>query len=264
MHMLITGNSGFLGTHLVRALKSRSHRIIPFSRQSRKDILLQQNFTDIPAVDFVLHLASSTKDNIYKTNILGTINVLKFAKNRHIPIVFASSYTPNFPHNAYQLSKRIGELLCLWYSFRHKLSITVLRYTNLYGPGQRPPFIIPKMMNELRQKNTITIQSGLSRDFLHVQDAVSAILAVVKMFPHKFTVMTIGSGVSTQLSDVATQLTRLSHRKNTRIISQTPDPHLPKKTLAQINRAADVFGWRPKITLAEGLKQTYEHRHHHA
>lgn len=173
-HVIITGGSGFIGSHVVDAMLERAERVTVIDKQKpprqvkRKEATYRiLNIQDerISAVfqkakpDLVIHLAAHIDDRHSvidpvanaKDNVLGTLRVLEAARASGMPrVVFAStgilygnqsSYPAketDVPHPAtpYAVSKLTGERYLHFYHVVHGLSYAALRFGNVYGPRQ--------------------------------------------------------------------------------------------------------------------------------
>ena len=192
MNILLTGSDGFIGSHLFHQLKEE-HDVIGFDIKNGHDILNSELPKDI---DLVIHLAglSGVKDSLtrpteyWKTNVIGTQRLFEHYENTRI--IYASSSTAHEPwKNPYAMSKYSMEQLF------HTNSLG-LRFTTAYGPGARKDMLIPQILKG--RVNYINVNH--SRDFIHVNDLISAIETVMKIDLRG--VIDIGTGESNKLVDI--------------------------------------------------------------
>lgn len=208
MKYLVTGSSGFIGTHLTSALIADGHEVVPFDLQDQTgDIRNPEDFKDIKGLDGVYHLAAiaSVQETIkdpkgtYENNVLGTRNVFDFALGANLPVVYASSaavYGDNQnlplsedeapkPMSPYAEQKLQNESDANSYAQKGLKSFGV-RFFNIYGPGQDPtsPYsgVISIFHERLKTAQTISIYGDgeQSRDFVYVSDAVKALTYAMK------------------------------------------------------------------------------------
>ena len=192
MNILLTGSDGFIGSHLFYQLKEE-HDVIGFDIKNGHDILNSELPKDI---DLVIHLAglSGVKDSLnrptdyWKTNVIGTQRLFEHYENTRI--IYASSSKAHEPwKNPYAMSKYSMEQLF------HTNSLG-LRFTTAYGPGARKDMLIPQILKG--RVNYINVNH--SRDFIHVNDLISAIETVMKIDLRG--VIDIGTGESNKLVDI--------------------------------------------------------------
>ncbi|GAB3744487.1 NAD-dependent epimerase/dehydratase family protein [Amycolatopsis oliviviridis] len=142
----------------------------------------------------------------------------------------------------------------------------VLRVANFYGPGQRTSAgygVVGHWMEAALAGEPLRIlgHGGSRRDYIHIADVTSAMLAVLRRAPafradKRPVVLNIGSGESTSLNELHRQFeavvgrTLVSERDKARSFDR-------QDSWLDVRRAAEVLGWRPRITLADGLADTW-------
>ena len=163
--VLITGGSGFIGKNLFESLKRLNFEVLSIKGKDYTDLTDEKEIHKLPKFDIIIHLAafnyvpSSFENpiNCYKNNINSTLNILEKTKNDKSSLIFFSSYIYGRPKylpideehprealNPYTQSKIICEDLCISYNRDYKIPITIFRPFNIYGPFQKPIFLIPK------------------------------------------------------------------------------------------------------------------------
>lgn len=201
MKILITGNKGFIAKHLQRYLHDKGHEVIGF------DFLNQRRY---PNVDLVFHFAAMNgTDGFYErpfdveyNDIEITMEVLGHYANTDTKIVFASSselYNDAFsmglietpfheespvvfknirnPRWSYAIPKLVGETLLSNAQQQYGTNATVLRYFNVYGPGQTGHFI-PDFI-ERAKNDEFYILGNDKRSFLYIDDAIQITVDLV-------------------------------------------------------------------------------------
>ena len=193
MKILLTGSDGFIGKNLKKYLEVRNHTIIEIDRNSGNDLLTCDLKYD---VDWVIHLAgiAGVRDSLENPTEYWTQNVIAsqrvFDHFKDTKILYASSSTAYEPwRNPYAMSKYSMEQLF------HTNSLG-LRFTTAYGPGARQDMLIPQILKG--KVNYINVNH--SRDFIHVNDVISAIEKVMHIDLRG--VIDIGTGVSNKLVDI--------------------------------------------------------------
>lgn len=222
MKYLITGGAGFLGSHIAEALHKDNEVLIidNFSNGKEENIkglnvkVFRMNIEDdlkniLKGVDVVFHLAADIAVNasfadpikIFKSNILGTINLLGSIRKHNVSkIIFSSSsavygkaqYKPideNHPiscDSPYAISKYDGEQFLRVYGLNYGIKSVILRYFNLFGPRQSideeyggvVAVFIDRLLNN--QPLIIYGTGEQSRDFIYVKDVAEANLAAAR------------------------------------------------------------------------------------
>jgi UDP-glucose 4-epimerase len=253
---------------------------IKLVRGSIIDIELLQNiFKD---VDFVFHQAAipSVPRSIKNPrrsndiNINGTLNVLIAAKDNCVKkVVYASSSsvygdTPTLPKkedmnpcplSPYAVSKLAGEYYCQVFTNVYKLSTISIRYFNVYGPRQDPSSeyvaVIPKFFSKvLNGKSPVIYGDGKqSRDFTFIKDVVCANILAAKS---KATgVFNIAGGRRISINNLAKSIMKICG-KQLETIHDEPRSGDIKHSLADISKAKEKLGYKPKFDLIKGLEET--------
>lgn len=217
----------------------------------------------------------SWKDpDLYQSvNINGTRNIIQMASRLRIKVVYASSASvygdvrsipisedaERRPMNPYGKTKLDCEVLAEEY-MENGTNVIGLRYFNVFGTGQNPNYagVISKFLGRLgKGEPPVIFGDGQQvRDFASVQDVVSAnILAMSSGNESGF--FNIGGGRPVSLNYLASIMIALSG-KDVDVIHDSPRPGDPKASTANIDKAAKILGWVPKISLEEGLRTLFQ------
>lgn len=199
---------------------------------------------------------------------------------------------PHFK-NPYSLSKYVGEELCRLFSNLYGLETVSLRYFSVYGPRQliagAYATVVGIFIKQLESGKPLTIvgDGATRRDFTHVFDAVKVnILAAKSDKVGKGEVINVGTGKNYSINEVAAMILAPTPKRGYAPIAQSPDnPHLTwgfapeiepeailasavksnrvvyipprpgetRRTLANTSKARQLLGWKPTISLEEGL-----------
>ncbi len=279
-NILITGSKGFIGKALLQKFQCQFPDYVTFGLDiDDGDIVtISPGFNKI---DHVIHLAArifipdSWEEplNFYRTNVLGTNNILEYCRKLKAPLTYISAYVygdpemlpipenhPLKPNSPYMHSKVLAESLCKFYSEYYNLSITVLRPFNLYGPNQAVHFLIPHIIKQLLNKklNSITVKDiRPKRDYLYIDDLLDAIILSINPIK-KFEFYNVGYGQSYSIMEIIRYLMEITgHHKE--VISENK---IRKNEIldvtADIKKIKDDLSWEPKTSLKEGLKKTVE------
>jgi UDP-glucose 4-epimerase len=195
LNIMVTGGSGFLGSHIADALTDAGHKVTifdikesPYLREGQDmvvgDILDQDDLVRrMKGMDIVFHLAAladldtahNSPHETMKINVLGTTNVLEAARANNVNrVVFASTiYVNSRTGSFYRVSKHSCELLFEGYNERYDLDYTILRFGTLYGPRANENNSVFRYLKEALETGKIEFKgTGKEvREYIHVRDA---------------------------------------------------------------------------------------------
>jgi UDP-glucuronate 4-epimerase len=232
-------------------------------------------------VDGVIHLAGlagvrpsiSDPARYAWVNVVGTSHVLEIARARGIRRVsFASSssiYGDNtplpakedeasvFPESPYGASKRAAELLAESIA-KHAPGMTAsaLRFFTVYGPRQRPEMAITLFARAMLEGKPVAVygDGSMRRDFTHVDDIVRGVLAASDRERPGYRAYNLGSSAPVDLSSLVKLLAEATGTHEPRVTHAPVPPGDVLATYADTSRAEQDLGWKPQVTLAEGLE----------
>jgi len=231
-------------------------------------------------VDVVIHLAGqagvgiSVNDpvNTNQVNVVGTLNVLWAAKTHGVRrVVNASSSSifgqpkylpidephPTNPASPYGVSKLAAEQYGKVFHKVYGLGVVSLRYFSVYGPRGRPDQVIRKFMQNLvgGKPPVVNGDGSHTRDFTHVDDVVSATIAAAETDGIGGEVFNVGFGARTSIQSIADKLIELMGMQGRVIVEHIEESKgdFPD-TQADNRKAKQVLGWKPRISLDDGLK----------
>lgn len=298
VNILVTGGAGFIGSQLSAALLNKNIKVSVLDnlstgkREKLKNTVefYQGDLRDREFVSSVLakeqpeiiyHLAAqvSVQESIKnpvedaQTNIVGTINLLDFAvQNKVRKVIFASSaaiygvprYLPideiHPPEvlSAYAVSKLTVEHYLAVYKYLYGLDYTVLRYANVYGPGQSAGaeggVVAIFMQHILAGKSPVIFGDGeQTRDFIFVQDVVAANLSAMTAGTGK--VVNVSTGNPTTVNIVYKLLQKMTGKNMPPIHSQARAGDIRHSVLDN-KLAGDVLAWQASYSLEAGLRET--------
>jgi UDP-glucose 4-epimerase len=265
------------------------HQILPSQYFSfvQGDILdyncLREHLQDI---DIIFHEAALIDVNesmrqphfYHKNNVEGFRNVLEAARANDVTrVIFASSSAVYgkqlilpikedaslMPLSPYAETKVQGEALCAKYREDYGISCVILRYFNIYGPGQTPgPYsgVIIKFIEKALNNEFLTIYGDgtQTRDFVYIDDVIYANLLAATEMEADGKTFNIGSGDAITINDLATKILTIMDK------TELPIIHAPFRkgdiTHSQPNtyKSEHLLGFRPQHDLASGLITTYQ------
>jgi UDP-glucose 4-epimerase len=236
----------------------------------------------LDGADAVLHFAAEklhtegTAGDVLRANVAGTYALLEAARRAGVGrVLFASSVlaygrmqgpplredeAPR-PKTAYGMSKLLGERLLAHVADAGGPSHVSLRYFFVYGPRQHAGLgyksVIVRNYERLLRGEPPAVHGDGSQalDYVYVDDAVEAALRALRAAPSG-AVYNVGSGAGTTINDLVDRMMRAAGRR-------LPCAYLPADETAGSRRVADLarieaaLGWRPGISLDEGLTRTW-------
>ncbi len=289
---LVTGGSGFIGSHLVEALVQQgATRVVVFDRAINErnlagvitaggveviegDLVQGDKLVGaLSGIHGVFHLAvlplgACEKDPrlAFEVNIRGTFNVIEAALQRGVKRVVYSSassvygdtleimdeHHPLNPWTMYGVSKLCGEFLLR--PFRSRLPYVILRYMNVYGPRQEGG-LIPAVLAKIRagEPPVINGDGSASFDFVHVHDVVRCnLLAMVNEVEAE--AFNVGSGSAATVREVVNCLLQLTGSTLKPVYRREVDIPMTRR-VGGSEKAKRLLGYQPSVVLQEGLAE---------
>ncbi|MCS6290022.1 MAG: NAD-dependent epimerase/dehydratase family protein [Nitrospira sp.] len=286
--IFVTGATGFIGSHLLPRLSDVGAQVYAISREERQDIRhsiqwYQGNLTDLPTVKTLLraikphvvyHLAGHVSGArgteaivpTFQCNLTSTVNVLTAAQavgcERFIlpgsleePSAQGSEGIPSSPYAVTKwASSAYGRMFHALYQF----PIVMLRVFMVYGPAQRDLHkLIPYVISSLLKGQVPQLTSGQRAiDWIYVKDVVDALLASALAKNIEGKTIDIGSGKLMTVQAVVQIVARSMGYDGPPAFGAKPDRPLERVDVADGRAAEALLGWRPKVSLEEGLKRT--------
>lgn len=289
MKALVTGGAGFVGSELTQQLIEKGHEVAVLDKKpiknkethSEKIKFIKgdiRNKKDVEKasenIETVFHLAAkiSVNESMKKpekyidNNVTGTTNVLEVNRDKKIVNVSsAAAYGtpqkipikeqhPLLPESFYGVSKKLAEELSKSYREIYDTNITIARPFNIYGKGQNPdnPYagVITIFIDKAKKNKPLTIfgDGEQTRDFIHKKDVAKALIKI----QGKNKNFNIGTGKEVTINKLAQTIIKVTD-SDSQIQHDDPREGDIRKSRADISKLRET-GWKPKITLKEGLK----------
>jgi UDP-glucose 4-epimerase len=255
----------------------------------RDPAALGEAITD--GTDVVYHLSAvvgvdrylSAPAEVVETNLLGTLNVLRRAAAVGAKVVLASTSevygkNPATPWHedadrvlgstsvdrwSYSTSKALAEHLAFAYARQYGARIAIVRYFNVYGPRQRPAYVVSRSVHRALRGLAPEVYDGgaQTRCFTYVADAVAGTVLIGSSAKADGTCFNIGSHLESTVAEVVQVICELTGvtvpatalDAVTRFGAQYQD--IPRR-VPDTTRAREVLGWECTTSLRDGLSQT--------
>lgn len=203
-----------------------------------------------------------------QTNIVGTLNLLDFCKERGVhkfvlastsslygannPCPFSEDANTDRPLSPYAASKKAAEALAFSYHHLHGLDVTVLRYFTVYGPAGRPDMSLFRLVQWITEGRPVTVfgDGTQSRDFTYVDDIARGTVAGLTRLGYE--VINLGSNGPFKLNEAIALVEQATfHKAN--IVYAARDPSDVLATWANIEKASRLLNWSPQVGFAAGI-----------
>jgi UDP-glucose 4-epimerase len=295
MKALVTGGSGFIGTEISQQLINRGYRVTSFDiKKSDKVPTIHGSVSDInrlkratKEIDVVFHFAAllgvqRTEENPLKTieiNLFGTKNVLEACRLNDVKKIIFSSSSEIYgeplsvpikemdlprPKSTYGICKLASEEMIKAYAETYGIKYDILRLFNVYGAGQSEDFVIPKFVKmALSSKPIIIYGNGLQiRSFANVKDVASGILLSLKKNNEIFNIGNDKEPISMinlgkKIYKIIDKPFKVKHIKFSN--TDRSEKREIYKRIPDINKAREIIGYEPKISLEEGIKSVVKY-----
>jgi UDP-glucose 4-epimerase len=294
--VLVTGATGFVGSHLLNALSSSAAEVAVLTRDAGISIkrcrvfagkLSDRNFVKKAVLDYapniVFHLAASRERDLTReafgdaieTNLVGTLNLLFAALDtsfleRIVILGTAEEYGRNsapftesmreLPISAYSFSKQCTTHLSELMASSFGLPVVILRPSVAYGPAQRADMFLPALIQTLLRGEEFPMTPGeQTRDYVYVLDVVSALLKAGTSTGAIGEIINIGSGEPIQIAQLVSQVERLLGIDG--LVRRGALAYRTGEAMAywlDISKARRLLGWTPQTPLEEGLANTID------
>ena len=278
--ILITGSNGFIGRALVKRLSGLGFAIIGFDIADG-DIAEEGSLAHLENEDisYVFHLAGKTfipeswshSFNFYRTNVLGTANVLEFCRKTGAGLTYVSSYLYGKPeylpvdenhpvkaYNPYSHTKLVAEEICRYYRDQFSLGISILRPFNAFGPGQSEQFLIPELIRKILDPQLAFIEVmdlRPKRDFVFIDDLVEALFLSMDG-PRG--IYNVGSGSSVSVEEVINNIKELTGIQKNVLTRKVERPMEIFDLYADVTKISASLKWKVNISFKEGLARCIE------
>ncbi|MDQ3181178.1 MAG: NAD-dependent epimerase/dehydratase family protein [Acidobacteriota bacterium] len=280
MKTLVTGGSGFLGTHICKSFAATD-----FSRRAGLDLLNLQDVQVVEDYDVVIHLAAhldkspESAEQVFLTNVEGTVNLLRamrensvfiFASTKDVYGRFADTFaevpetcpTLYSGQSALEWSKLIAERYVEFYAHQRNFGSCIFRLSTVYAPmseGNTPNFV-SYYAEAINQGEPLRLPAGGTsrRDLLAVEDFAQACRAFIdSVIRHGL--YNLGGGAKNALSlrELVEKMEEISGCQAV-IDEENPLPApVPLNYVSDLKLIQQELDWSPEISLDDGLKKLF-------
>ena len=289
MKVLVTGASGFLGSHLVRALVERGDQVVVLKRRRSdltriRDLLpgLALYDTDQGGVDYllaeqrdiaaVLHTATcygrngEPEEMVFETNTAFPLRLLQRAVQAKVPLFLHTDTCFNngplrYPYlRSYSLSKRQFAEWGEHFASRGDIAFVNVKLQHPYGPGDSSDKFVPSILRQcLENVAEIRLTPGeQKKDFVYIEDVVSALLLLLQRGSDvsSFREYECGSGQAVSIRQFVETAHALVGSRSQLLFGALPYREHEIMYSCANTTALRNLGWSPQYGLHEGLEQT--------
>jgi len=296
--VLVTGCTGLVGHGICYYLLNRGFEVWGTSRnrlssKTERFHSVQLNlgepgsFTQfdetLEKIDVVIHSAArrptpnekgdSVEDDYFRVNFLGTLELLKVAAKKQIKqfiLISGTSLTDQsrlpvdeeslyYPSNSYYSSKIAAEIICQQYHIEKKVCTAILRTCAPYGYRGTKQAVIPKFINLAEASKELPLWGSGRRQqlFTFVEDIGLACELIIKKSAEG--IFNITGPKSTTMKELAELILSIYSPSESKIVfTGNPDPQEERKIEISIEKAKRNLGYKPRFTLAAGLRKIKE------
>jgi nucleoside-diphosphate-sugar epimerase len=243
-----------------------------------------------PNAHYVFHLASPASPVGYMknsietilVNSMGSLQLLEYCRKRETKFLFASTsevygnpsvhpqvetYWGNVnsfgPRSCYDESKRLGEAIIYEYINKFDVDARIIRIFNTYGPrlNENDGRVVSNLITQALAGEPLTLygDGSQTRSFCYVSDLVRGIWAAISTEGTKGEIFNLGNPQETSIKDFAVTVQALCGKKGIKTEHKPLPQDDPIRRKPDISKAMRVLGWKPQVSLKDGLAYTIDY-----
>jgi nucleoside-diphosphate-sugar epimerase len=291
LKILLTGGTGFLGTHLLAEFLQRNYQVLLTKRANTDISLLVQQFGKLEAwdteatgfddlfhrhsdIDVIVHAATnygrddSRPTETFWANEAFPIRLIELAIRHNVALFinmdtfFNSSKVLYDYLGAYTLSKRHFQEWGQHCANTGRIAFTNLKLFHLYGPGDGGKKFVPAMVARCMAGEEIDLTAGKQkRDFIHIDDAVAAVITVLESEAGRrggYRHYDVGTGTAIRIRDFIETVKRLCSSNAKLNFGAVPNRKGEFQNACAEIEALRALGWAPQVGIEAGIRTVIE------
>lgn len=267
MKIYIIGVTGFIGQNLFDYYKN-SHDVFYYVRGGN----LTKDLNRLNP-DLIINCAAEiyNESSMFSTNVELVKDCLEYIKENKttamIHLGSSSEYGLNYNrptkendfldvYDLYSATKAAATLLCQGYAKKHNLDVVIVRPYSPYGPGEKPHRLFPSLWKSFMLDQPMNLADGV-HDFCYIKDFLEAINCVTistERTPGE--IINVSTGVQYTNLEVLALFKKITGKNgNVTVLDKFTTPEIWK---ADIDHIQQKYGWSPKFSLEDGIKDFLE------
>jgi len=275
--ILVTGGAGFIGTNLIKELKTKDYDVVSidnYSTGSKENHLKGVNYIDIDIEDILkikikdfdmcYHLAAQSRvqpsfhdpQESIRVNVSGTTRVMEWAKINNVKVIYAGSSSKHHDpsDSPYAMTKFLGEEICKLYKNSFNVNVEIARFYNVYGPAEPLDEKFGNVIGIWRAKVNknlplpIVGDGNQKRDFTHVLDIVDGLFKIANTKIKHDDAWEIGTGINYSINQLYSMFKKKYSISSVNIPNQRGNY---RETLRVNDDLINLLNWQPKDRLRD-------------
>lgn len=278
MTVLLTGATGFIGSHILKVLLNEGYEMIILKRSSSDTLRIDENLSKVTSynsdktalskifsnhqIDLVIHAATSTSsDNtkILECNINDSVELFGLAMKGGVFFVNLDSTSYHYKSNNYANSKKIFRDIILNLGFKRVVNLPI---ELVYGAKENPKRFLPTQITTLLNNKPISMTQGIQkRNIIHIDDLVNALVIIIsnkESFVEGYHEIYLASNDTLSIKELMLKLKELTASKSVISFGEIVYEGEDMNDTVTNNQILQKLGWRQNRELANGLRAKIE------